>query len=273
MQVIRERWVILSAALALAGCSGEQPIDGSLPLPQAAGLSALQIAQNVYDNVPRTPANFYQEVPRDPQFFYTTHHLMNSHIDSAVGADPARAEYEVCVNDMTAAANFELAYRQAIAPTSQLLASTVTGEYFEYETDVPGSPQQRAALRIFDCDFVDRGNVNLRAPNGNGGTINRRPLDQNLVRLLAEYSFHFSSYNNIGYQVLSSEQQPIAGAINHTLLIAELVAAGSTENCDQLTVFSLSHDADSSTGVVAVTEVTEWSIGVLLTDGRAQICP
>lgn len=263
---------MLSAALVLTGCSGGQPVDPSLPLPQAAGLSALQIAQNAYDNRPRTPSNFYQEPTRDPQFFYTVNHLKNSHIDPAVASDPSRAEYEVCASDATEAANLELTHRLANAPTSQLLASSVTGEYFEYEADVPGAAQQRTVLRIYACAFVDRTNVNLRAPNGNGGIINRRPLDQDHVRFLAEYSFLFSPYNNVGYQILSSEQQLATNSVQQTLLIAELVAAGSTQTCDQLTVFSLSHSADTSSGAVAISELTDWTIGVRVDQGRARIC-
>jgi hypothetical protein len=269
---IRERWVMLWPALALAGCSGGQQVDTNAPLPQAAGLSALQIAQNAYDNGPRTPANFYQDPPRDPQFFYAVTHLKNSHIDPTVAADPSRAEYELCASDMTEAANMALAYRLANAPASQLLTSVVTSEYFEYEADVPGSTQQRTVLRVFDCEFVDRDSVNLRAPNGNGGTINRRPLAQDPVRFLAEYSFLFGPYNNVGYQVLSSEQQPVTDSLNQTLLIAELVTAGSAQSCDQLTVFSLSHSADASSGAVRINELTEWTISVHLSDGLAQIC-
>ncbi len=270
--IFKDRWITISAAVWLAGCSGGEQVDPNAPLPTAAGLTALQIAQNLYDNAPRTPANFYQEVPRDPQFFYTLNHLKNSDLDPAVASDPGRAEYEVCASNATEAANLELSHRMGNASSSRLLAMTETAEYFEYETDVPGSSQQRAIVRIFDCDFVDRSSVNLRAPNGNGGTINQRPLKQAPVRFLAEYSFQFSPYNNVGYQVLSSEVRTEANAIEQTLLIAELITGGGPAGCDRLTVFSLSHNADTSSGFVTITELTEWTIHVELTAGRAQIC-
>ncbi len=89
VQVIKDRWVTLWATLALASCSGEQLQDPNAQLPQAAGLGALQIAQNLYDNAPRTPSNFYQEPARDPQFFYAVNHLKDSHVDITVAGNPA----------------------------------------------------------------------------------------------------------------------------------------------------------------------------------------
>jgi hypothetical protein len=272
VQVIKGLWVAFWAALALVGCSGEQLNDPNAQLPQAAGLTALQIAQNLYDNAPRTPLNFYQEQPRDPQFFYAVNHLKNSHVDAAVAGNPSLPDFELCANDMLEASIIEQNFRQTGSPISQLLSSAVTDQYFEFEVDVPNSTEQRQVVRIFDCNFVDRSTVNLRAPNGEGGTLNERPLAEAPVRFLAEYSFLFSPYNNVGYQVLSSEHQTTSGNATQTLLIAELVPAGSGERCDHLTIFAVSYSAGLTDGRVEVREITEWSINTERVAGLAQSC-
>lgn len=270
--VIKGQWVTFWATLALAGCSGGQLNDPNSQLPQAAGLTALQIAQNLYDNAPRTPSNFYQEPPRDPQFFYSIQHLRISHVDATVAGDLSLADFELCTNNMQDASTIEQNFRQTNAPASQLLSSVITDEYFEFEVDVPSSPQLRELVRIFDCDFVDRATVNLRAPNGEGGTLNKRPLAEAPVRFLAEYSFLFSPYNNVGYQVLTSDHETAPDQATQTLMIAELIPAGFGQRCDRLSVFTVSHSAGLADGRVEVRELTEWSFDTERVAGRAQSC-
>ena len=273
VQIIKDRWVTLPACagLLLLGCSGGEE-TAPLQLPVAAGLNALQIAQNLYDNAGRTPDSFYREPVRDPQFFYTTTHLKLSNIDANVAGNPSLPDHELCATNWTAADDLERTFRAASSPASQRLNATSTRQYFEFEADVPGSLDRRNVVRIFDCNFVDRSAVNIRAPNGEGGTINERPVDEEPVRFLAEYSFMFSPYNNVGYQVLASDHSSDASTATQTLLVAELIAAGSGENCDRLTVFAIRHTADRGDGRVRVSEITEWSLLTQQVDGRAQTC-
>ena len=217
---------------------------------------------------PRTPPGFYSEPSRDPTLFFSIRHIKNTDLDSAAAADPGHAEYEVCATSWPDA-------RQALAAIgnpNHTLASTKTPEVYEFEQSVDGQINRRSIHRVFDCAFVDRSSVNLRAANGSGGLINRRPVDPDSLRFLAEYTFLFSIYNNVGYLVVASEGETDPAQLLHRVTVAELQPGSGPSECDRLALFDLRYAADPSSGAVEFAEEFLWEILVMEASGRAESC-
>ena len=261
------------ALQSLAGCGGgaTTPAAGNT-MPAAAGLTAVEIAQRIYDDQPRTPAGFYREPDRDPRYFYATFHLTNTRLDPATEADLSAPEFELCASSRAEADAWEQTDRNNHAPSTQVLSSAVTDALYEYERDVPGADQRREVVRLFQCSFIDRSGVNLRAPNGYGGRLNNQPVAAADLRYVAEYLWTFSSYNNVGNAVLESRATAGSGTLLHELTQAELQRGMAGEPCDRLNVFTARYTLQTASADVSYGETTLWSIDVRLDGGRANLC-
>lgn len=245
--------------LVAAGCGGSGNTgEAATPGFGFAGLSALQIADSIYDGTNAPPAGFYAEPARDPQFFYSTRHLKNTDIDAAARLDPQAPEFEVCVTDVLEARDLE----QQTRPSAALLvAANTTGQYHEFERSDPGEPQRRSLVRLLRCQWVDRSMVNLRAPTPAMGILNRRPVAAADLGLLAEYLFTFSIYNNADYWVMESAAQPTSQDLVHRLTIAELQRGGSGD-CDLLVLFDWDFSVSPADGDVRQRQTTVWTTSV-----------
>lgn len=219
------------------------------------GQSALEIADGIYDGTNPPPAGFYTEPPRDPQFFYSTRHVKNTDVDSAARLNPQAPEFEICVTDPAEAQSLE----QQTRPTnSLLLASNTTDQYYEFERDDPADPGRRALVRLLRCQWVDRSMVNLRAPTQAMGILNTRPVAPADLRLLAEYLFTFSIYNNADYWVMESATQAGSQDLTHRLTIAEL-QRGASSGCDLLVLFDWDFSTSPADGEVRQSQTTIWT--------------
>ena len=271
VRLSRHIWMGICLVRALAACGGgaQAPKAG---MPTAAGLTAVEIAQAIYDNQPRTPAAFYHEAPRESGYSYRTFHLRNTRLDPAAEADPQAPEFELCASSRAEADAWEQLDRYSHAPAAQLLAFAETNALYEYERSVPQAADQREVLRLFKCAFVDRSEVNLRAPTAYAGRLNRQPITAEDVRFLAEYLWTFSFYNNVGSAVLESRSVAGTASLAHEVIQAELQLGFGSGSCDRLTVFAARHTAATDSGELGYAEETAWSADVRLNDGRAELC-
>jgi hypothetical protein len=261
---------LLLTACGGGGGDGGAPGTGAarLELPSAAGLDALQIAELLAADDERTPAGFYVDPAATSGHFRSTRHLTTRDVDPSAGD-----EHELCASDPASAHAWQEAdaQRQATYPT--LTGSSRTALYFEFVRDV-GDPARQEAVRIFDCGFIDRQGVDRHAPAGFEGRLARLPPSGADVRLLGEYLWTFSRYNNTGHAVLDSTVVDTPDGLRHTLVQAERwpgAAAGGT--CDTVQVFERRLDVDGIDGRLASSELVLWSFDVAFRHGAAEPCP
>jgi len=70
------------------------------------------------------------------------------------------------------------------------------------------------------------------------------------VKELAEYLWQFTWYNNYGNAVLASSSLTANGTLEHTLIIASLVRASTSEACDRIDIVRWIHSVDAVTGAI-----------------------
>ena len=232
-------WPTLAVALAVASCGSED--DASLPSngsPLAAGDEA--IAAALYAGAPRTPAGFATDPAPPGALQVTTYHVKSSQL-----SPQAATTFEVCTDDW----NVALAWSEQVAsqtnPYLDLVANETTARYFEFDRVPQGLPQQYVRQRVFRCAYLDRAGVDLGGAGTEAGVLNARPLDAAALRDLAEYLWLFTTYNNAGHAVLTSET--VLPGPAHALTLASLARGAS---CDRVTVREWLHGVDVGTGAL-----------------------
>jgi hypothetical protein len=235
-------------------------------------MDALEIAELVYNNEPRTPTGFYHEAARSPELNYNTFHLRNTHVDPAAASDPTVAEYELCSSSLAQAASWEQTDRVSNAPGAALLATSETDRLYEFERDHPASTSTREVIRLYKCAFLDRSSVNLRAPDARAGRVNLPQVTPQDVRFLAEYLWTFSFYNNAGNAVIASTPGQDTNLLIHEMTLAELQQGFEPGRCDVLVVFEARYTVEAGTGEVSYEETTLWNQSVRRNQGQTQLC-
>jgi hypothetical protein len=250
----------LVAALAVTSCASDEgsPAPGLAPLaPDDEAVAAV-----LYAGAPRTPAGFSADSTPAGYSQVTTYHVKSSQL-----AAPAATTYEVCSDDW----NVALAWSEEVAaqanPYLDLVATETTTRYFEFDRVPRGSADHYVRQRVFRCAYLDRAGVDLAAAGSHAGLLNARPIDAVALRDLAEYLWRFTSYNNAGHAVLTSEASLPGPAQALTLASLERHAS-----CDRVTVREWRHGADPGTGALQLETTVVREFGVREASGALVGC-
>lgn len=272
---------VLSATIATSSCGGSggsggdttsnatPPSTAPVVVARPVAQSDLEIAKTIYAGTPRTPEGFYEDSkPTGPEYVSTAH-LKNADIESTGPSDPL---HELCTDDWNQALEWSEAHAQSAPTYADLVATNEDARYFEFGRARAGTPELYERDRVFKCAYVDRAAADLRAPEGAAGQLNKRPLTAAELRVLSEYLWQFTSYNNFGYAVLKSSGESSPGTLTHTLHIAALVRNGISAECDRIEVLAWRHTLDVATGALALDLDTELSFGAREKDGIVELC-
>lgn len=266
--------VAIACSLLLSSCGGGGGGDAvptsaatSVMPPRAVDLSDLQIAQQLYAGTSRTPTGFREEVKPAGHQYSSIVHLKNTDLDPSIAAP--LPQYELCTDDWATALEWSEASTQAASQYAQLVASNDAAQYFEFGRTRAGDPDFYVQQRVFKCTYVNRSTADLRSPEGSAGQLNQRPLTSDELRLLAEYLWQFTRYNNYGNAVLKSSGASSTASLSHTLIIASLARAEAAGSCDRIDVAAWKHTADTTTGVLTLDIDVLWSFNARDTSGGA----
>ncbi len=247
-----------------AGSSAETPPSPALVV--GVTLSNQQIAAALYADNARTPADFYAEPLPQSQQYIATSHLKN------VDLGDAGTPHELCTDDWNQALAWSEAGAQRSSQYRALVANDANERYFQFDRVSSSQPELYQRGRIFRCAYLDRSGVDLQQPQGQAGQLNLRPITAANLKLLGEYLWHFSNYNNFGHAVLRSTTETLNGSLRHSLIIANLQQGGSAGSCDQINVESWIHSIDSGSGAMTRGVSTLWSFGARATPTGAELC-
>lgn len=261
----------LAALLLLSSCGG----GGGSP-PAVAGAAAtygitqsnLEIAAALYQDAQRTPPGFVSDPPPAGAQLVATRHLQSHDLSLT-----AAANYEVCTDNW----NEALAWSEQTAALGGSYASLVgtidTSRYFEFDRTRPGTPVLLLRQRVYLCSYLDRSNTSVEVGSGPAGMLNVRPETAADLRLLSEYLWRFTAWNNFGSSVLTSVEDPGAAELGHTLVIATLVRDAISSGCDRIDVLRWRHSLDAASGALQRSLATLWSFSAHQTGMLAVDCP
>lgn len=105
--------------------------------------------------------------------------------------------------------------------------------------------------RVFRCSYLDRSSSDLALAQGPAGVMNSRPIAATDLRTLAEYLWHFTSYNNADTIVTASIGRGSAPTLSHAIRMAQLQPAASAAGCDTIQLLQCVHEANTDSGALA----------------------
>lgn len=268
--------LMLALALTVSSCGGGgggDPASPPVQTPVAAparpvAQSDLQIAESIFSGAARTPEGFYDDAAPSSYGYVSTAHLKNSDLD----ADASQPLHELCTNDWNEALAWSETHAQQAPQYAALVETNDDARFFEFGRTRNGEPQFYLRERVFKCAYLDRSATDLRAASGPAGRLNQRPLTAGELKILSEYLWQFTMYNNFGHVVLKSAGEATSDGLAHTLHIASLVRAGISEGCDRIDVLTWRHDLDATTGALELRTQTLWSFGARESAGGVQLC-
>jgi hypothetical protein len=279
----------ITATMTLAACGGgggsggEAPSSSSsqsvAPAPVAAPAPApapsvsntdLVLAGRLYKGDARTPEGFAVEArPASVAGTLSTRHLKNS--DIATGPQALSSTFEVCTNDMAQALDWS--ERQATWNGQYSDMTEVRGDARIWEvTRVPRADVTAVVRhRVFRCDYLDRSGSDLRTDAGSAGLMNQRPLTASELKVLAEYLWQFTMFNNSDYAVASSSGTTDGASLTHTIRLGKLVR-GTNGGCDSVQVSDWSHTMNTTNGALSRTLTSVRTFSVKSTTAGAESC-
>ncbi len=267
--------VAVATTLTLSSCGGggggaSAPSVATATPPRPVQQSDLTIAQTLYSGAPRTPAGFHEDAAPSGHEHVSTVHLKNTDIDATLTAP--FPQHELCTNDWNEALSWSETNAQDAPQYANLVETSDATRYFEFGRVREGNPQFYVRERVFKCTYVNRTTADLRSPQGSAGQLNERPLTANELRTLTEYLWQFTSYNNFGHAVLKSSGATTSSALTHTLVIANLIRAGISSDCDRIDVIAWRHSADLVSGELELDIEVLLSFGAREVSSVAQLC-
>ncbi len=256
------RWVVYICLVVSAGaCSSGG--DGPAPLPAKAQESALPddlaILGKLYAATVSTPSGFYADPRDDDAQSYTIHHLRNTD----VGMDAA-APYELCADELSVALDWSETDAVRRPASGALLTTEENDLYYEFVRALADLPDWVSYGRVFKCGFVDRSGADARTVAGPAGFLTKPAFDDDDLRLVGQYFWTFSGFNNPGNAVLAGNAFSEGDLLGYTLTLAILRRdAGTQSGCDAIDVADWQFTARADDGFM------EWTLRPLYSfEGR-----
>jgi hypothetical protein len=256
------------------GGGGESAPPSTAPSTQSAistrpvAQTDIEIAQALYLDNQRKPANFLVDAAPSGLGAVATLHLKNSDVGIA-GA----SQYELCTDDF----NQALAWSETAANSNGnhdvLVSNDATARYFEFSRTRNSTPTLYVRSRIYKCSYLDRANVNLQdtvSATRTAGQLAVNQVNSSELRTLSEYLWQFTTFNNAGHAVLMSSSST-GQNLSHTLYIASMTRAAVGQTCDEVEVTTWTHSV-TSTGAVQLRVDEAWSYGIRRTGGLIEYC-
>ncbi|MGD9843618.1 MAG: hypothetical protein AB7F79_01705 [Steroidobacteraceae bacterium] len=273
VRTIPSVWLSCAIASLLCACGGGESTASTTPTVQAASAprpvtqSNSEIANLIYSDSQRTPSGFYGETVPVFSGYVATSHLKTRDINSS-----AVLQYELCSDDFNTALQWSETYNTNSGDNAALTGTENTDRYFQFDRLRSGSPMGYLQQRVYKCSYLSRNTVDLLASSGEAGTLNARPMDATTLKILSEYLWQFTSYNNFGNVVLKSSGDSSNTGLSHSIVIASLTRASSANSCDSIALNEWRHTANMTTGELELTLTPLLSFQAQESNGMVAVC-
>ncbi len=266
---------LLGIALIAVACKSEQsPVttdfneDPVQAQPQRPMPSNDEVLSKLYDPDYSVPDNFYVDERANTPGSYTVYHVKDESVS-----------YELCTDDLSVATAWEEADNASRHVNGYFVGSTENTRYFEFirelsYTDSVSNVDDLTSpgfSRVFKCSYVVRDGVDRSLLTGYAGTINARPLSDDLFREYVEYFWQFTFFNVRARKVLESFGTSSATHRQRILLLALATRQGDAQ-CDLVEVVAWTFTVDIASGQVESQFTTSQSFTAELVGGVPQVC-
>ena len=268
-------YILVPVMAIAAACGGSGSTDTNTPpesnnsATQAPAMpSNNQIAALVYDTSYSVPSDFFVDERSATDRSYTIHHVLDE-----------SSSYEVCTDDYAEAMAWEEADNAARSVQGYFVESYDNERYFEfvrelsYQDDVGNVDDLTSPgfARVFKCSNTSRNGVDRALLNGYAGQLNALPLNQDSIRVFAEYLWQFTFFPASRKKVIDSYGSVAADTLEQTLVLAFSSSQGEGR-CDRIEVARWTFSANRSSGEVDKRFVTSHFFEARNDSGSITVC-
>ncbi len=267
--------LLIAIIIYLNGCGsgGNSSAVNSAPSNPNAAQSAVDLvtAQKAFDGTPRTPVGFYVDsLPSGVTGVVATTHLKNSDL---AGAPVGAIAFELCSDNLSQITAWSEDQSIFMGSYADLVDISGQSRYWEL-TRVPRTDvSARLRHRVFKCSYLNRANVDPATDNGIAGMLLQQPLDAATLRDLAEYLWHFTSFDNADHVVLESVPGgAAAGSLAHAIRMAKITRSTVPGECDRIDVLRWTHTANTASGAISRQLETLQTLRARRNNGVVELC-
>lgn len=255
------RGLFILLSFAIGSCGG----GSGAPATADVATADFDVAQSVYGVTPSLPSGFYRDSEPYPDRQTFTVHIKSAEVLSGHSG----VNYELCSDDFSEALSWSDINAQAQGFSTTLTGTFETDWYFQFDRAIDAGEPAMLINRAFKCAQLDRSAL---SDAGVAGFINRRPLDPDDLRWIAEYLWGFSPYNNALNAVVSSTGRDGESRLEHEILRASATRFSGTDGCDVVEIWSMQYTADRSTGQLQLHERFVRKFEARYGNGQVEIC-
>lgn len=230
--------------------------------------SDAQVAALIFDHSYSVPDGFFVDERSATDRSYTIHHVLDE-----------SSSFELCTDDYAEAVAWEAADNASRSVQGYFVESYDNERYFEfvrelsYQDDVGNIDDITSPgfARIFKCSNTSRDGVDRSQLTGFAGQLNAHPLQQDSIRILAEYLWQFTFFPSSRKKVIDSYGHSTADTFDQTLVVAFATSQGAGR-CDRIEVASWTFSADRASGEVSKSFSTDRFFEASNDNGTVTLC-
>ena len=267
---------ILVPVMAIAAACGGSGSSDSTSAPATTNTathapalpSNSEIAALIYNTSYSVPSGFFVDERAATDRSYTIHHVLDE-----------SSSFELCTDDYAEALAWEEADNASRSVQGYFVESYDNERYFEfvrelsYENDIGNVDDNTTPgyARVFKCSNTNRDGVDRSLLSGYAGRLNAHPLDQDTVRIFAEYLWQFTFFPTSRKKVLDSYGSSTVSTLDRTLVLAFATSQGA-DQCDRVEVVRWTFSADRTSGEVSKTFTTAHLFEAQNDSGTVTVC-
>ena len=228
-----------------------------------------QVLESIYYNR-RTPSGFHSEIQPDPGVYQTIRHIKNTDIMDPASIDTSTPHYELCTNDFTEALAWSTI---ASANLGELVDNSDYILYYQFTYSPLATPEISNIQRIYKCNILDRSGIDIRNPGDTRGKYTEPNQNVANIKLLIEYLWSFTEFNNYGNAILNSTVTDTTENFSLHMDHARLTSAVELNStCDRIDLYRVSYQIDKISGNITVSESRQLAIDSIFENQEIRIC-
>lgn len=258
--------ILAISCIASSACRNEEGVapDDTLRIY----LPDEEVMAKAYDNTYNLPEGFFVDERAETTGSYTIYHVKDESIS-----------YELCSDDYAEASAWESADNESRSVNGAYVGSYENNWYFEFIRDLEYSsgignitdPTSPGFSRVFKCGYVNRDGVDRSVRDGYAGTLNVRPLSEEVIRDFTEYMWRFTFFWPAQKTVLESYSDDQTEAYRHTLMLAFVTNQGFNK-CDLVEVVNWVFTVGKDNGQVTKEFILLYQFEAQLINGLPETC-
>ncbi len=269
--------ITLCLFLTLSACGSDGPSESTENQHTSQQVSAngtddndtQNVLESIYYNR-RTPSDFYRENQPDPSTTQTIRHIKNIDILDPLTYDDTTPRYELCANDFSEALAWSTA---ASTHLGSLVDNSEHTLYYQFTYTPISAPEVSNLQRIFKCNIFDRSSLDIRSLEGRLGYYKETEQNSANIKLLIEYLWSFTIFNNYGNAILTSLIDEHDEDYILNMEHARLQSASNIDPaCDHIDTYLVSYRVNKVSGDISVSESYQQTINSRFEDGQISVC-